>query len=258
MYSISEAAKILGVSIPTLRRWDKSGKFPSLRTLGGHRRYPQIYIDMYLRGEAPKKENVDEEKSEPHCEKSMNTAISVQSEISREPVVYARVSSFKQKKEGNLQRQIDRIIENAKLDKNIKVISEYGSGLNTDRRGLNRLLREVEQSKISEIYIEYKDRLTRFGFAFLERYCKYFGPKIIPISNNEIKSPAEELSEDIMALLVCFSGKLYSKRKNGKNYSEPMMNEKELEKLTEKKIIEEQIKRCNDIAWQFAVKVAIT
>ena len=216
MYTISETAKFLGVSVPTLRRWEKSGKLPALRTVGGHRRYPEKYIDMYLKGNSLKNEKIEEEIIEtPSDTTTTQFDITTQTEIQREPVVYARVSSFKQKKEGNLQRQIDRIIENGQLSKDVKIISEYGSGLNTDRRGLNRLLREVEQYKISEIYIEYKDRLTRFGYRFLERYCHYFGTKIIPISNNDIKSPAEELSEDIMALLICFSGKLGERTGSG-------------------------------------------
>ena len=36
---IGRAAKILGVSIITLRRWDSEGRYPSIRTEGGHRRY---------------------------------------------------------------------------------------------------------------------------------------------------------------------------------------------------------------------------
>lgn len=30
-FSIKEAAEILGISAPTLRNWDKSGKFPAAR-----------------------------------------------------------------------------------------------------------------------------------------------------------------------------------------------------------------------------------
>lgn len=30
-FSIKEAAEILGISVPTLRNWDKSGKFPAAR-----------------------------------------------------------------------------------------------------------------------------------------------------------------------------------------------------------------------------------
>ena len=40
LVKIGEASELLGVSIDTLRRWDKSGKFPSIRgDLHGHRFY---------------------------------------------------------------------------------------------------------------------------------------------------------------------------------------------------------------------------
>lgn len=250
MYTISEVASILGISVVTLRRWDKKGILPCIRTLGGHRRYPKRFIELYLEGKNinnKKNENYNTENmqffEENTEDKENNKNINNKREIiesERIKIVYARVSSYKQKKEGNLDRQIERIITNAHLPKETKIISEYGSGLNTDRKGLNRLLRDVEQKKISDIYIEYKDRLTRFGYRFLERYCAYFGTGIHPISNNDIKSPAEALSEDIMALLVCFSGKLYSKRKFGNNYTESISNKKN-ESQEEAKIIKEKI-----------------
>lgn len=48
LISISEAAKMLNVSIDTLRRWDKKGKFPSIKSEGGHRRYSKLQIELYL------------------------------------------------------------------------------------------------------------------------------------------------------------------------------------------------------------------
>ncbi|HEX6977359.1 MAG TPA: helix-turn-helix domain-containing protein, partial [Patescibacteria group bacterium] len=39
LYKIGEIAKILSVSIGTLRRWERQGKITSTRTAGGHRRY---------------------------------------------------------------------------------------------------------------------------------------------------------------------------------------------------------------------------
>lgn len=48
LISISEAAKLLGVSIDTLRRWDESGKFRSRKSVGGHRRYSKVQIELYL------------------------------------------------------------------------------------------------------------------------------------------------------------------------------------------------------------------
>ena len=42
LITIAEAAKLLGVSLPTLRRWDGSGKFPA-------RRHPMNSYRMYAR-----------------------------------------------------------------------------------------------------------------------------------------------------------------------------------------------------------------
>lgn len=45
---IGEAAKMLGLSIKTLQRWDKLGKFPSIRRPGGHRYYSLENVESYL------------------------------------------------------------------------------------------------------------------------------------------------------------------------------------------------------------------
>lgn len=46
---IGEAAKLLGVSIMTLRRWDESGRFPSIRKKpGGDRYYEKRDIEIFL------------------------------------------------------------------------------------------------------------------------------------------------------------------------------------------------------------------
>lgn len=44
---IRKAAEILGVSLDTLRRWDKSGKFPAIKSPGGHRFYSSVQIELY-------------------------------------------------------------------------------------------------------------------------------------------------------------------------------------------------------------------
>lgn len=78
LVSISRAAKILGVSEMTLRRWDNDGKFPSIKTKGGHRRY-------------------DISQLHPQLTHNFN------SQDHRKTVAYARVSSFDQKED--LERQ---------------------------------------------------------------------------------------------------------------------------------------------------------
>ena len=40
----AEVAELLQVSSETVARWAKDGKLPYLRTLGGHRRYPELSI----------------------------------------------------------------------------------------------------------------------------------------------------------------------------------------------------------------------
>ena len=157
MYTITEAAHILGVSTVTLRRWEKSGKLPALRTLGGHRRYPEQYITCAQMGIKPPSLPPSDNES---------SATSEFAETPRTEVIYARVSTYKQHKDGNLERQIERIKQHQKLHDSTPGYSEYGSGVNTDRWGLNRLLKAVEKRQISTIYIEYRDRLTRFGYGF--------------------------------------------------------------------------------------------
>ncbi len=48
LISISQAANILGISIDTLRRWDKSGKLSSVKTKGGHRQYYKSQIELFF------------------------------------------------------------------------------------------------------------------------------------------------------------------------------------------------------------------
>ena len=45
--NMGKAAEYLGVSIDTLRRWDKTGKLPANRTSGGHRYYSKLQLDLY-------------------------------------------------------------------------------------------------------------------------------------------------------------------------------------------------------------------
>ena len=47
-YTISEAAARIGVSVGTLRRWDRKGILVAARTLGGDRRYTESDISKAL------------------------------------------------------------------------------------------------------------------------------------------------------------------------------------------------------------------
>ena len=47
--SISEASRVLGVSLSTVRRWSDAGVLPSYRTPGGQRRYNRDQLEQFLR-----------------------------------------------------------------------------------------------------------------------------------------------------------------------------------------------------------------
>ena len=127
--------------------------------------------------------------------------------------VYGRVSTSKQKQD--LSNQIDvlkkYVISNGS---NPKVFSDIGSGMNEKRPGLISLMNEIVQNKISKVVISHKDRLTRFGFGYLETIFKMYNTEIEIINLEDDKSFQEELTEDLIAIIHHFSMKFYGKRKN--------------------------------------------
>ena len=127
--------------------------------------------------------------------------------------VYGRVSTSKQKQD--LSNQIDvlkkYVISNGS---NPKVFSDIGSGMNEKRPGLISLMNEIVQNKISKVVISHKDRLTRFGFGYLETIFKMYNTEIEIINLEDDKSFQEELTEDLISIIHHFSMKFYGKRKN--------------------------------------------
>lgn len=49
---IGDVAKALGVSIETVRRWDRAGHIESVRTPGGQRRFRRAEVDRLRAGAA--------------------------------------------------------------------------------------------------------------------------------------------------------------------------------------------------------------
>lgn len=201
MYSIVIAAELMGVCIKTLRRWEKKKRIRCIRTPGGHRRFPVQEIYRVLSG----KEALSDIKDAPS-----NTC-----------VIYGRVSSHKQYKRGDLERQIEVLKAHA-LKEKLKVYRIYkdvGLGLNAKRKGLWRLLKEARANKFSTIFLTYKDRLTRFGYLYLEKYLSEFGVKLVFLNRLENKTPESEMVEDLVAIIYSFSGKLYGLRSGGNKKS---------------------------------------
>jgi len=96
------------------------------------------------------------------------------------------------------------------------IITEISSGLNENRRGLRKLFKLVENREIDKVLVTYKDRLTRFGFRYLEEFFKSYNVEIEVLYDKEDKSAKDELVEDLIAIITSFVGKLYGMRSKKK------------------------------------------
>lgn len=128
-------------------------------------------------------------------------------------VIYARVSNTKQK--SDLDRQINVLSEYVVSKGHLiqEVISEIASGMNEERKGLQKLLSLVFNSEIDEVVISYKDRLTRFGFKYFETVFSRFGVKITVVNLTNEEDFQTELTQDLISIIHHFSMKLYSNRR---------------------------------------------
>lgn len=128
-------------------------------------------------------------------------------------VLYARVSNTKQKDDLERQKQLLRtfIVSNGK-----KVDDEYvdiASGMNEHRKDFLRLFMDCISDKIDTIYITYKDRLTRFGFNYLEIMFKKMGVEIVVLNATKEEDFQQELTQDLISIIHHFSMKMYSNRR---------------------------------------------
>ena len=191
-YTAGEVAKLLGVHIKTVQVWDRTRVLPFSRTHTNRRILPKDKVVELLdsRGLLYRDEKAN-----------------------KRDVIYARVSSHEQETKGDLDRQVMFLVNSINDLKNPLILSEVGSGLNDKRKKLHQLLDMVLQDKVDRIFVTYRDRLTHFGFNYLEKVCSYHNVKIIVVKDagNE-KLIQEELTEDMMALIASFSGKLYEPR----------------------------------------------
>ena len=195
---IGEAAKMLGVQVHTLQVWDKAGKLKAHRTPTNQRFYYESEIRKVI-------------------------GLPTELPIKRINVAYARVSSHGQK--NDLARQLEYIKNFAQgnqipLDREI---TDIGSGLNYKRSKWNNLLEDVENKKIANIYITYRDRFVRFGFDWFERFCKRHGTNIV-VLNDVDTSPDKELVSDLTSIIHVFSCRLYGLRR----YEKKIENDKHL------------------------------
>jgi putative resolvase len=180
---LSAAAHELGLHPITVRRWIKAGRIQVV-PMGREVRIPRAEIERLVG-------KLD----------------------GRLLVLYGRVSGHGQK--DDLDSQIHRLQTWAATERKGQetlVLSDIGSGLKASRRPLQRLLKLVCEDKVAEVAITYEDRLTRFGQEYLETLFACFGVTLTVLEPGESKTPEQELTDDLLALIASFSGRLYGMR----------------------------------------------
>ncbi len=184
-----QASKKFGYNARTISRWALAGKVKFIASPGGHKRF--LIADL---------ENIS------------------QGEDLREIVLYARVSTSTQKDDLETQR-----VYLSKFYPQAKVLTDLGSGLNFKRKTFVKLMDQVGRGEIKKIVIGHKDRLCRFGFDFVEWYCNQNKCQIEVLDNSKL-SPHQELMADFMAIMHCFSSKLYFLRRYEKEISQEKLD----------------------------------
>ena len=171
LIKIGEAAKLLGISVQTLRRWEQKGQLVPDRKSDGQTRYYDL--DKLL--------NVQ------HKETNLTLA-------------YARVSSHDQK--ADLKRQAQLLSAYcASKGWSFEIIEDLGSGMNYRKKGLKRLLNLILNRQITRLVLTHKDRLLRFGAELIFALCEARQIEIVIINQGGEISFEEELAQDVLEII---------------------------------------------------------
>ncbi|MHA1779784.1 MAG: IS607 family transposase [Candidatus Thorarchaeota archaeon] len=215
MFSVSQAARRLGVCPKTIRRWHATGALLCYRTPGGHRRIPLSELER-LSARSGACAPIPSAAASASSSSSASAAVAAPARQPPTVAVYARVSSHRQARDGDLARQQALLLQTARdrYRGTPLVVTDVGSGLNMRRRrGLLRLLRAARDGRLQTVLITHRDRLARFAVSLLERLLSDYGVQLVVLYEAQARSPPqEELVADLMALLASFSGRVYGLR----------------------------------------------
>ena len=181
-YTTGEVANLFQVSTKTIQKWDNKGVLKFERSPTNRRVLPKEILIEYLKS------------------KNMFYEDEI---LSKRDVIYARVSTYRKQKQGVLDRQVDSILSNRADLKNVLILKEVKSSLDSKRKKLLKLIDMILNDEVNRIFITHKERLTRFGFEYIEAICNHHDVEIIVMqSEQDNKSVEQELEKDIKRLLA--------------------------------------------------------
>lgn len=184
-----EVLNLLRITRPTLTKYVKSGIIKVVRKPNGQYEYDEDSVYAFL--------NKD---------------------LKRKTYIYARVSTSKQKKD--LENQIELLKQFCFTNGYTVsgIFADVASGISFEKRKeFFAMLDDILAGKVERVVITYKDRLSRVGFdLFLHLFQKYHCEIVVMSEVGSVKLDTQEIFEEIISLLHCYSMKLYSKRKEKK------------------------------------------
>lgn len=187
--SIREASIITGINAQTLRKLGDENKIKCYKTLSGQRKFDKSYLEKMCNND-----DIDD-KIDKDTKKNY---------------IYTRVSSKKQS--DDLSRQVE-FIKNKRTEYTSYIsISDIGSGINFNRKGLTTILDAALQGTLGEIIVAHRDRLCRFGFDLIKLIIEKQGGKITVLDDERNKSSEQELSEDLLSIVHIYSCRQMEKR----------------------------------------------
>lgn len=183
---LSDYAKLKGVTYRTAWNWFNAGKIPNAEQMESG----TIIVDSNIKvGRA------------------------------KNAVLYARVSTYPKK--ADLERQLERLRSYANANGFIirREYKEIASGMNDNRKVLNKIFLDQD---VQTIIVEHKDRLTRFGFNYIKTLLELQDRRVLVI--NEENNADDDLMKDLVAIITSFCCRLYGMRR-GLNKSKNIKTE---------------------------------
>lgn len=180
---LSDYARKIGISYRTAWRWYKSGRLKGYQAETGTIIITEPLPDLIAPTE------------------------------SKKVAIYTRVSASENKE--NLETQAKRLMDYcaAKGYQVAAIVKEIGSGVNDTRP---KLIKLITDPTISPIVVEHKDRLTRFGFNYIEKLLAMQGRHIEVINwvENGKEDLIQDLIQDFVSIITSFCARLYGQRRS--------------------------------------------
>ena len=212
--STGKAAKLLGVTVKTLQRWEREGRLiPIARTDSNRRLYTELQLREFI---------------------GLRHAVAAPTRL----VAYCRVSSAAQKPDLANQRKVLEEFVVARGLANVEFVEEIGGGLNFKRKRFLALMDEIGRREVKTLILAHRDRLTRFGFEWFEYFAKSNECELL-VLNQERLSPEQEMVQDLMTIVHCFSSRLYGVRNYRKKLDEALKKDGDMSQS------EKKAKQCN-------------